>query len=138
MEVRQETRKPASAAPTIEKVQRRRRATRGVKARSSRGCTPPPPHASAINVSAAFCTCDSVLFTLRRAHNSCSNTRTHTDFSVLGAFPFEVGKMEAPGKSTELTRSFLSYRMLKEVLETSNIKDDEEVRCIYSCIRGLY
>lgn len=26
-----------------------------------------------------------------------------------------------------LTHSFLSYRMLKEVLETSNISDDEEV-----------
>jgi hypothetical protein len=36
--------------------------------------------------------------------------------------------MEVPGEPTELTRSFLSYRMLKEVLETSNIKDDEEVR----------
>lgn len=36
--------------------------------------------------------------------------------------------MEADATSKELTRSFLSYRLLKEVLETSNIKDDEEVR----------
>ncbi|RLN65582.1 hypothetical protein BBJ29_008290, partial [Phytophthora kernoviae] len=29
-------------------------------------------------------------------------------------------------KSSELTRSFLSFRMLKEVLQSSNIQDDEE------------
>ncbi|RLN58850.1 hypothetical protein BBJ28_00010773 [Nothophytophthora sp. Chile5] len=36
--------------------------------------------------------------------------------------------MADEAKTAELTRSFLSFRMLKEVLQSSNIKDDEEVR----------
>jgi hypothetical protein len=39
-----------------------------------------------------------------------------------------MGDQEA--KSAELTRSFLSFRMLKEVLQSTNIKDDEEVRAL--------
>ncbi len=36
--------------------------------------------------------------------------------------------MEDTGEDAVLTRSFLSYQMLNDVLETSNIQEDEEVR----------
>lgn len=39
-------------------------------------------------------------------------------------------------KSAELTRSFLSFRMLKEVLQSSNIRDDEEVRA-FTCVAAV-
>lgn len=35
-----------------------------------------------------------------------------------------------------LTHSFLSYNMLKEVLEASNISDDEEVRSVWRSLYG--
>lgn len=38
--------------------------------------------------------------------------------------------MAAADADSVLTHSFLSYTMLKEVLEASNISDDEEVRCV--------
>lgn len=118
--MRQETRNHATRAPTNNIGGPEDEHLRGVLARSPRGRTASPSTETHANASAALCACDSSVFTPPEAQESRGNSPPHAPFST------RRGKMEAV--PTELTRSFLSYRMLKEVLETSNIKEEEEVR----------
>ncbi|KAJ8552648.1 hypothetical protein ON010_g9896 [Phytophthora cinnamomi] len=57
----------------------------------------------------------------------CKSEGATSPSSSLNADPYAAMGEHQEASSAELTRSFLSFRMLKEALQSTNIKDDEEV-----------